>query len=98
MGEHEGGYTPFEFDVTDILKLGQSNTLVVRADNSWSTETLPGARPGSDPTLQVYPWLDCGGIVRDVHLQTTAPVFVANQKIIATPNPESGTAEIDATV
>ncbi|WP_164863468.1 glycoside hydrolase family 2 TIM barrel-domain containing protein [Agromyces sp. LHK192] len=34
LGAHTGGYTPFEFDVTDYLVDGE-NTLVVRADNSF---------------------------------------------------------------
>lgn len=35
LGRHIGGYTPFEFDVTDYLVDGE-NTLVVAADNSFS--------------------------------------------------------------
>ncbi|ANJ27791.1 glycoside hydrolase family 2 [Agromyces aureus] len=34
LGEHSGGYTPFDFDVTDYLVDGE-NTLVVRADNTF---------------------------------------------------------------
>jgi beta-galactosidase len=34
LGEHRGGYTPFDFDVTDYLVDGE-NTLVVRADNTF---------------------------------------------------------------
>jgi hypothetical protein len=30
LGEHEGGYTPFKFDVTDAIKIGGENTIVVR--------------------------------------------------------------------
>jgi hypothetical protein len=30
LGEHEGGYTPFKFDVTDVVKIGGENTIVVR--------------------------------------------------------------------
>ncbi|MFS0911968.1 glycoside hydrolase family 2 TIM barrel-domain containing protein [Microbacterium sp. 179-I 3D2 NHS] len=33
-GNHRGGYTPFEFDVTDLLVSGE-NTVVVRADNTF---------------------------------------------------------------
>jgi beta-glucuronidase len=38
IGSHEGGYTPFEFDVTKVLKTG-TNHLVVEVDNTptqWS--------------------------------------------------------------
>lgn len=31
VGEHEGGYTPFEFDITDVIKLNGNNILTVRA-------------------------------------------------------------------
>lgn len=32
LGHHEGYFTPFEFDVTDIVKYGDKNILVVRDD------------------------------------------------------------------
>lgn len=34
LGRHAGGYTPFSFDLTDYLRYGQRNTLVVRVDAS----------------------------------------------------------------
>ena len=33
VGKHEGGYTPFEFDLTDLLEKGKSNRLVVRVED-----------------------------------------------------------------
>ncbi|MBU2882783.1 hypothetical protein KO525_05250 [Psychrosphaera sp. B3R10] len=34
LGNHKGGYTPFEFDVTELLQ--QTNTIAVRNDNTYS--------------------------------------------------------------
>jgi hypothetical protein len=34
LGEFQGGYTPFEFDLTPFLKSGQSQTLVVKVDDT----------------------------------------------------------------
>lgn len=83
LGEHEGGYTPFEFDVTGKMKPQGDNLLAVRVDDSWSDQTIPGSRPGSSPQDQVYPWWDFGGIVREVHLAITSPVYIVNQKVAA---------------
>ncbi|MCP5109218.1 MAG: beta-galactosidase, partial [bacterium] len=94
LGEHEGGYTPFSFDVSSVLRPGEENVLAVMADNSWSTETIPGARPGPQPQQQVYPWWAYGGIVRDVYLQYSAPIFVEKHKVEAVPDLENGDARV----
>jgi beta-glucuronidase len=98
VGSHEGGYTPFGFDVTPHLIAGRPNTLAVAVDNSWSLTTMPGARPGADPTRRVYPWWDFGGIVRPVTLVLSSPIFITNQRIVATPDLASGRAAIESTV
>jgi beta-glucuronidase len=71
VGEHEGGYTPFEIDLTPLLKAGATNMLAVRADNS-----LP---------VVSGDWVG-GGIIRDVYLLTTSRVFPVSQKVVATPD------------
>jgi beta-glucuronidase len=98
LGQHEGGYTAFTLDAGDALKPGQQNLLVVMVDNSWSTETLPGARGGTRPNDQTYPWWNYGGIKKPVHLELAPSVFIANQKLVATPNLESGTASVSVRV
>src|SRR4030095_4685945 len=81
LGAHEGGYTPFGFDVTRALAATQPNVLVLEVDNSWSTTTMPGARPGTEPTARVYPWWDYGGIIRPVALVVSAAVYVQKQRV-----------------
>lgn len=34
LGHHEGGYSPFSFDATDLVNYGGENTLVVRVDGT----------------------------------------------------------------
>src|ERR1019366_9257500 len=58
--EHKGGYTPFSFDITDLVKIGKSNVLSVRVD---STE-----RKDIPPFGHVVDYLTFGGIYRDVNL------------------------------
>jgi len=42
LGTHQGGYTPFSFELTENLKYGQSQKLVVRADDKRRDFTLYG--------------------------------------------------------
>lgn len=66
VGTHKGAFSRFRFDITDHLKSGQTNLLVVRADNS-----KPG--PGST-TEHVIPlggdFFVHGGLYRGVSLIT----------------------------
>ena len=75
LGEHEGGFLPFCFDVTGVLRKSERNTLVLRVDNALSPETLPPLVPElSDnypPTM--FDFFPYGGIHRPVILYTTPP-------------------------
>jgi len=42
LGRHQGGYVPFEFDLTSYLQYGQDQTLVIRADDIRRPHTLYG--------------------------------------------------------
>lgn len=90
VGRHEGGYTPFEFDVTAQIKPGQYNFLVVAVDNRVRLRALPGARTAATTSAQQFPWLNYGGILGDVRLVSHAPVYVVRQQIEATPDLAGG--------
>ncbi|WP_221409865.1 glycoside hydrolase family 2 protein [Reichenbachiella sp. MSK19-1] len=70
LGEHVGGYTPFEFNMTDHIDWGQTNTITVMADNSYQR----GA------------WWAWGGISRSVVLHADAPRRIVRQQITALPD------------
>ena len=65
VGEHQGGYTGFTFDITGGLKPGD-NVLAVRVNNLWNPRLAP--RAGE----HVF----SGGIYRDVFLVVTDPLHV----------------------
>jgi beta-glucuronidase len=94
LGEHEGGYTAFELDATPALRAGADNLLVVMADNSWNTETIPGSRIGGAPRDLTYPWWNYGGIKKPVYLEITPSVYVTTQKVTATPDLAAGRAQV----
>lgn len=96
VGEHEGGYTPFEVDITDALS--SENLLTLRVNNAWDTTTIPGAKTKVDfqgaNSAQLYPWINYGGINREVNLIIRPAVYVKNMKVAATPDLNKKTAAL----
>ncbi len=45
VGEHEGNFAPFEFDVTRFIQPQQENTLMVRVTSPWDTPNKRGSYP-----------------------------------------------------
>lgn len=78
LGSHVGGYTPFEFDVTDDVEPGATHTVTVRADNRY--------RRGA-----WWPW---GGISRDVTLIANHDARIVRQHIRSEPDLAAGTAKV----
>lgn len=66
LGAHQGGFTPFNFEVTDLLQDGE-NVVIVKVDNTRKSEYIP--TKNSD-------WFNFGGITRSVQLVTVPEVFV----------------------
>lgn len=65
VGSHEGGFDPFEFDVTGLLRTGQPNLLAVKVDNWPRINRVPNSYAG---------WWNYGGIFRSVMLLSLPPV------------------------
>lgn len=61
IGIHSGsGYTPFSFDITNAVVLGEDNKINVIVDNKPSKNMLPYAK--------CFDWADDGGLIREVSL------------------------------
>ncbi|WP_342083302.1 glycoside hydrolase family 2 protein [Dyadobacter sp. OTU695] len=98
IGEHEGGYTPFSFDVTEQLKDGD-NLLVVAVNNdTWKTNTIPGIKDNGDINDGFVGWVNYGGIIRPVYLTIEPEVYTENVKIETMPDLIKGTAVVKAKV
>jgi beta-glucuronidase len=68
LGKHIGGFTPFAYEVTGLVK-AQGNSLVVRVNNNRHAEGVP--------TMNTD-WWNYGGITRDVLLVETPATFISN--------------------
>lgn len=65
-GEHEGGFTPFALEVTDLLRAGE-NQVTVAVDSERSWDSVP-------PT--VTDWETYGGIIRPIRLVETPGTYI----------------------
>ncbi|MEW6006349.1 MAG: glycoside hydrolase family 2 TIM barrel-domain containing protein [Stygiobacter sp.] len=76
VGYHEGGYTPFAFDVSQFLNYGSTNTIAIRVDNiAW------GLRKDIIPFNNVD-WFNYAGIIHDIYLEVSDKTSLTRANII----------------
>lgn len=68
VGEHHCGYTAFSIDITEELRFGEDNILVIKVD-SREDINIP-------PFGFVVDYMTYGGIYRDVYLDIKEPVYL----------------------
>ena len=66
IGSHEGGFTPFQIEVTDLLNEGD-NFIVVEVNNRRTKDASPAMS---------FDWWNYGGVTRDVLLVTTPQTYL----------------------
>ena len=71
LGVHEGGFTPFYFDVTDLVKT-KDNSLVLKVDNKRHADAVP--------TLNTD-WWNYGGITRDVEIAVVPKTYIQDYRV-----------------
>ena len=71
LGNHKGGFTPFQYEITDKL-LKDRNVLIVRVDNKLSENGIPA---------RYFDWWNYGGITRDVNLIYVPKTFIEDYTI-----------------
>ena len=71
LGSHEGGFTPFSFEITQLVR-EKDNFIIVKADNKRCAECVP--------TLNTD-WWNYGGITRSVSIVETPVSFIGDYSI-----------------
>ncbi len=69
--DHEGGFTPFDCEVTAVLHAG-SNFVVIAVDATRLVDGIPSVG---------YDWYNYGGLTRDVSLVTVPSAFIDDYDI-----------------
>jgi beta-galactosidase len=95
IGFHEGGFTPFEFRVDEMLKFGEENVLTLRVQGPiiLSDKNVDGIGP-----LETPQWRGgiTGGIWQSVNLVATGVVIIDDVFLI--PNIHDNTVKLDITL
>lgn len=76
LGYHEGGSTPFAFDVTDAIIPGDVNFIAIRVDNPrWGTrqDIVPWG---------LTDWWNYGGLTQPVWLEATSSIYAARADVV----------------
>lgn len=71
IASHEGGFTPFQIDVTGNVVAGD-NFLVVETNNRRSPDAIPAMS---------FDWWNYGGITRDVMLVSVPETYIKDYKV-----------------
>ena len=70
-GHHIGGFTPFNYDISDLIKEGE-NVVIVKVDNKRHAEDVP---------TQIFDWWNYGGITRNVKLVKVTPTYLEDYNL-----------------
>ncbi len=71
IASHEGGFTPFQVEITDKVKQ-KDNFLVVKVNNTRTTDAIPAMS---------FDWWNYGGITRDVMLVSVPQSYIKDHFI-----------------
>lgn len=76
LGSHEGGFTPFQFELTGRAKAGE-NHLLVHVNNERRKDGIPA---------QGFDWFNYGGLTRDVDLVETPGTYIQDYSLQLAPD------------
>ena len=94
VGEHEGGHTPFRFDITPYLKPG-ANTLVLRAWDPPEDRSIPRGKQYWEPKSRGIFYTRTSGIWQPVWIEAAGESYLERVKIDAA---QDGVVKFEARV
>ena len=87
VGEHIGGYTPFEVDVTDLVPAGGAFRLTVAVSGDLTNETIPPGKievgmDGRRRQTYFHDFYNYAGLARSVWLYSRPRTHVADVTVV----------------
>jgi beta-glucuronidase len=102
VAEHEGGYTPFEADITDVVELGAENRISVVVSNILTWQSIPPGRveqtPDGPRQRYFHDFFNYAGLHRGVWLYATPPTYVADVTVVTGLDGTTGTVGYEVAV
>ena len=99
VAEHEGGYTPFEADITDVVEPGQELRITAVVDNTLTWQSIPPGYvedPPDGPRQRYFhDFFNYAGIHRTVWLTTRPAAHVADVTVVTGLDGATGTVAYD---
>lgn len=86
VGTHKGGYTPFSFDITDVVKDG-NNIISVNAIDDTRSDLIPSGKQSTEYYNGGCSYTRTTGIWQTVWTETVSDIYV--QKLKITPDPDN---------
>jgi beta-glucuronidase len=102
--EHEGGYTPFEADVSHLVTPGEKFQLTIAVDNTLTYSTLPpgmvSVSPQTGKKMQTYmhDFYNYAGLARSVWLYSVPEQHIVDVTIVTDVEGETGMINYDVEV
>ncbi|MFZ0248676.1 MAG: beta-glucuronidase [Acidimicrobiales bacterium] len=103
VGEHEGGYTPFELDVTDAVVPGEECRLTVVVNNELTWESIPPGivevlPDGTRRQRQYHDFFNYAGLHRSVWLYSTPHTHIDDLTVVTDIDDGSGVVRYAVTI
>jgi beta-glucuronidase len=91
---HEGGYTPFETDVTEHVRPGEESRITVAVDNTLNFQSVPPGviedTPAGKRQRYWHDFFNYAGIHRPVWLYTTPPPHLTEVTVVTRLDGDTG--------
>jgi beta-glucuronidase len=103
VAEHEGGYTPFEADISSLVRPGQPIRLTAVVNNELTWQSLPPGvvevmADGERRQRQYHDFFNYAGLHRSVWLYKTPALHIADITVVTDLNGGSGIVHCDVRV
>src|SRR3954471_17435064 len=95
VARHEGGYTPFEADVTAHVRAGEDARITVAVDNRLTWTSLPPGIVENGKQTYFHDFFNYAGIHRSVWLYCTPPAHVRDVTVVTGLDGSTGAVRYD---